>query len=90
MSKIRMKITPLNLAVAACFTFAIYLILGLGEKVGGISNNIKAAYTLALAVILFLTDILFRRFIESNKWIWLIQGSFIILIIVMMIIFQRI
>lgn len=85
-----MKITPLNLTVAACFIFVIYLIFGLREQVGGISNNIKAIYTLALALILFLTDILFRRFIESTKWIWLIQGSFIILIIVMMIIFQRI
>jgi hypothetical protein len=88
MSKLR--ITPLNLVVAVCFTYAIYCLLGLENKESGVSNIDKVLYTLALALILFLTDILFRRFVENNKWIWLIQGSFIILIVVMMIIFQKV
>lgn len=90
MSLLKTKITPLNLVIAACFTYALYCILGLENQVAGISTTIKVMYTLALALILLFTDILFRRFIESSKWIWLIQGSFIILIIVMMIIFQKI
>jgi hypothetical protein len=90
MNKLSVKITPLNLVVAVCITYAIYCLLGFDTNKSGVSNTIKVLYTLALALILFLTDILFRRFVESAKWIWLIQGSFIILIIVMMIIFQRI
>ena len=90
MNQLRIKITPLNLVVAVCITYAIYCLLGFDTSESGISNTVKVLYTLALAFILFLTDILFRRFVESAKWIWLIQGSFIILIIVMMIIFQRI
>ncbi|TKB95518.1 hypothetical protein [Pedobacter cryophilus] len=90
MNKLRIKITPLNLVVAVCFTYAIYCLLGFDTNKSWVSNTVKVLYTLALALILFLTDILFRRFIESAKWIWLIQGSFIILILVMMILFQRI
>lgn len=84
------KITPINLMVAVCITYAMYCLLGLEQTTSGISNNIKVIYILILALVLFLTDIIFRRFVESNKWIWLIQGSFILLIIVMMIIFQKI
>lgn len=77
------------MAIALCITYAIYLLLGLSGETLGIGKGTKIAYTLVLALILFLTDLLFRRFIESKKWIWLIQGSFILLIVVMMIIFKK-
>ncbi len=85
-----LKITPLNLVVAVCFTYVLYCLLGFDETVIGIGKGAKIGYTLALALILFLTDVIFRRFVESKKWIWLIQGSFILLIGVMMIIFQKV
>jgi hypothetical protein len=88
MSKI--KFTPLNIVVALCLTYAIYCLLGLDKSNAGISITSKLLYTLALTLILFLTDILFRRFIENTKWIWLIEGSFVLLIAIMMIIFQKV
>ena len=84
-----LKITPLSLIVALCFTYVLYLLLGFEIETIGISNGTKIAYTLALALILFFTDLLFRKFIESKKWIWLIEGSFILIIVVMMIIFKK-
>lgn len=84
------KITPLNLMVALCFTYAIYCLLGFEKATSGVSNISKVIYTLVLALVLFLTDIIFRRFVDNTKWIWLIQGSFILLITVMMIIFQKV
>lgn len=84
-----LKITPISLVIALCFTYTLYVLLGLEAETIGISKGVKIAYTLALAVILFLTDLLFRRFIEEKKWIWLIEGSFILIIVVMMIIFQK-
>lgn len=84
------KITPLNLMVAMCFTYAMYCLLGFEKATSGVSTTSKVLYTLVLALVLFLTDIIFRRFVESNKWIWLIQGAFILLITIMMIIFQKI
>lgn len=90
MSFKNLKITPLTLVISICFTYAIYCLLGYEDWKPEINNYAKIGYTLALAFILFFTDILFRRFIESKKWIWLIQGSFILIIVVMMIIFQKI
>jgi len=86
----KVKITPLNLVVALCFIYAMYCLLGFEKSTSGVSNISKVIYTLVLALVLFLTDIIFRRFIDNNKWIWLIQGSFILLITIMMIIFQKV
>jgi hypothetical protein len=86
----KVKLTPLNIVVAICLTYAVYCLLGLDTSNAGIGVTAKVLYTLALALILFLTDILFRRFIENTKWLWLIEGSFVLLIAIMMIISQRI
>lgn len=88
MSKIRL--TPLNIVVAICLTYAVYCLLGLDKSNSGMSITAKVLYTLALAFILFLTDILFRRFIENTKWLWMIEGSFVLLITIMTIIFQKV
>ena len=53
----KIKITPLNLIIALCFSYAIYCLLGLDYQNSNISNTIKIAYTLALSLILFFTDI---------------------------------
>ena len=85
----KIKITPLNLMVALCFVYAFYCLSGYEKTISGFANTTKAIYTLLLALILSITDIIFRRFIDNTKWIWLIQGSFILLIIILMIIFQK-
>lgn len=84
-----LKITPISLVIALCFTYVLYVLLELEKETLGITKGAKAGYTLALVIVLFLTDLIFRRFIESKKWIWLIEGSFILVIVVMIIIFQR-
>lgn len=84
-----LKITPINLVIAFCFTYVLYVFLGLETDSVEIGKGTKIAYTLALVLILFLTDVIFRRFIENKKWIWLIEGSFILIIVVMMIIFKK-
>lgn len=84
-----LKITPLTIVIAICITYAMYLLAGIETQSETINSYLKAFYTLILAIVLFLTDMLFRKFIEDRKWLWLIQGSFIILIILMIIIFQK-
>jgi putative effector of murein hydrolase len=86
----RVKVTPLNLVVALCFAYAFYCLLGFEKTQSGFADTPKVIYTLLLALILSFTDIIFRRFINNTKWIWLIQGSFIFLITMMIIIFQKI
>jgi hypothetical protein len=86
----KIKLTPLNIVVAICLTYAVYCLLGLDTTIAGISATAKVLYTLALTLILFLTDILFRRFIENTKWLWLIEGSFVLLIAIMILISQKV
>lgn len=85
----KIKLTPLNIVISLCLVYALYCLLGLDSGNATISTTAKAGYTFALTLILFLTDILFRRFIKDTKWLWLIEGSFVLLIIVMMIIAQK-
>jgi len=87
----KLKFTPLSIVIAVCFTYAAGLLLGfVATDETGISASTKAIFTFILAIVLFLTDLLFRRFIEHTKWLWLIQGSFIIIIIILILIFQKI
>ncbi len=86
----KIKLSPLNIVVALCLTYALYWLLGLEKSGDGISRGTKVVYTLILALTLFFADILFRRFIADTKWLWMIEGSFVLLIIIMMIIFQKI
>jgi hypothetical protein len=86
-----LKFTPLTLVIACCVTYACYLLLGFGgAKNTGVGINSKVFFTLLLAIILWFTDLLFRRFVLDKRWLWLIQGSFIILITLMILIFQTI
>ncbi|MBK0381895.1 hypothetical protein I5M32_02895 [Pedobacter sp. SD-b] len=86
---LKIKLTPLNIVVALCLAYSFYCLLGLDKGNTAISITAKVGYSLALTLILFLTDILFRRFITSTKWLWLIEGSFVLLIVTMMIISQK-
>jgi hypothetical protein len=91
MSVVKLKFTPLSIVIAVCFTYALCLLLGLVvTDETGISASTKAIFTFILAIILFLADLLFRRFIENTKWLWLIQGAFILIIIILILIFQKI
>ncbi|RRN77360.1 hypothetical protein EIM50_20015 [Pseudoxanthomonas sp. SGD-10] len=91
MSLSNIKITPLTIVLSFCLFYIGYLLLET-EAVnnGGMSATIKALFTFILVITLFITDVLFRRFVPSMKWLWLIQSAFIILIIVLILIFQKI
>lgn len=85
------KITPLSIVLSVCVFYIGYLLLGFSQPAAGeVSLTVKALYTAILAIVLFFTDIVFRRFVLDMKWIWLIQTSFIVLIIIMILIFQKV
>ncbi|MFD1630670.1 hypothetical protein [Pseudopedobacter beijingensis] len=90
MSLTNIKITPLSLVLAVCVAYVGYLVLFPADVAAVASPYVKVAYTLVLAFVLFLTDIIFRRLVTSMKWIWLIQSSFILLIIILILIFKKI
>ncbi|ADY52265.1 hypothetical protein Pedsa_1708 [Pseudopedobacter saltans DSM 12145] len=83
------KITPLSIVVAICVFYAGFFLFGNNESpLSG--ANLKVLYTLILAIVLFITDVLFRRMVPDRKWVWIIQTSFIVLIVAMILIFKKI
>lgn len=82
------KITPLSIVVAICVFMLAFFI---GNNESPLSGaNLKVLYTLILAIVLFITDVLFRRMVPDRKWVWIIQTSFIVLIVAMILIFKKI
>lgn len=90
MSLSRIKITPLTIVTAICIFYAGLFVLEDKESSIASDHYRRALYTLILAVVLFITDIVFRRIVSNTKWIWFIQVSFIALIAVMILIFKKI
>jgi len=82
------KLTPLSVVIATCITYAFYCLLGF-EKNIAISKYASFGYSIALAIILFATDLLFRKFILPKKQLWIIETSFILLIFILIIIFKK-
>lgn len=82
------RLTPLTFIIAGCVTYAFYCLLGF-EKSISISVYASFAYALALALTLFITDLIFRKFIPQKKQLWMIESSFIILILTLIIIFKQ-
>ncbi|TAF44201.1 MAG: hypothetical protein EAZ51_09080 [Sphingobacteriales bacterium] len=82
------NLTPLSLIIAASITYAFYCLLGY-EIIGGISIYASFGYCLVLAFVLFLSDLLFRKFIPHKKKLWITETSFILLIFTLIIIFKK-
>ncbi len=90
MSLSSIKITPLTIVTAICIFYAGIFIMEDKESAIASDHYMRALYTLILAIVLFITDIVFRRIVPNTKWIWLIQVSFIVLIAMMILIFKKI
>lgn len=82
------RITPLSLMIASCITYSFYCLLGYQKNVV-ISNIAGFGYSLTLAFVLFIADLLFRKFIPNKKQLWLTQASFIFLITTLIIILKK-
>ena len=82
------RLTPITFIIAGCVTYAFYCLLGF-EKNVTVGNYASFGYSMALAVILFITDLIFRKFILPKKQLWIIEISFILLIFTLIIIFKK-
>jgi len=90
MSLSRIKITPLSIVTAICIFYAGLFLMEDTRSFIVSDYYIRALYTLILAIVLFITDVVFRRIVPNTRWIWLIQTSFIVLIAIMILIFKKI
>ena len=86
----RLKFTPLTLVIAICITYALAMFLGLVRYDVGLNPTAQGIYTLVLAAVFFISDLIFRKILNNAKWIWLIETAFIILTVAMILIFKEI
>jgi hypothetical protein len=82
------RLTPLTFIIAGSITYAFYCLLGF-EKSVIISIYASFGYSIALAMILFIADLIFRKLIIPKKQLWIIESSFILLIFTLIIIFKK-
>jgi len=82
----RVKLTPLNILLAALITAILYLIVFPDENGWRI---LGAASLFVLCAICFVTDIIFRYFLKDLKRIWIVEVCFIIFAVVLIVIIRR-
>ena len=82
----RIGITPLNFASSAQLVRAAYLVVFADPEGWRMLGIIPL---LAMAVIAFIADLIFRRAIVNLKRIWIVESLFIIFVAVLMLLIGR-
>jgi hypothetical protein len=82
---VKFRISPLNFATAAFFILAGYIFIN-GAKITGSpyehwSGTIGLIFIL-FAVVVSLLDIIFRNFFSETKKLWIVELSFITLVLI--------
>ncbi|MBK0378993.1 hypothetical protein [Mucilaginibacter segetis] len=81
----KFRISPLNFGTAFFLILAVYIFMN-GAKITGSpyehwSGTITWIFIL-FAVVVSLLDIIFRNFFAETKKLWIVEGSFITLVII--------
>lgn len=86
-----MKLTPLNIVSAVGLVAAVLLLF---DKSGPQSpmqadvSGLLAGLCVLMAVVAFVSDLIFRKFITGLNRIWIIEGAFILFTVVLMFILR--
>ncbi|WP_316792470.1 hypothetical protein [Pedobacter frigoris] len=84
----KVKLTPLNIVSAlALVTAVLYLWYRKPPEHVDVSG-ILAFFSFLVAVIAFVSDLIFRKFIPSLKKLWIIEGVLIAFIIILIFIIK--
>jgi len=81
----RFRISPLNFATAGLFALAAYIFLNGAQITGHPYEHWSGIITwifILFGVVVSLLDIIFRNFFMETKKLWLIEFSFITLVII--------
>lgn len=86
----KFRITPLNIVAAIAACLGVYLLLNPKSSSPNINVNGLVAYLMFLYVLVaFVTDLIFRFTLKKLKKIWLAESLLIVLVVVLMLIFQK-
>ena len=84
----KIKLTPLNIVSAICLVVAGLLLFSQkDQQVGHPQFTLLLAGVNGLAaIIFFISDLIFRRFIPSLKKLWIVEGALVVFIVVLVLI----
>ncbi|MGY3055325.1 hypothetical protein ACVWYG_003540 [Pedobacter sp. UYEF25] len=87
----KLRVTPLNVVGAISLAYAAYRIVNPAKNTSlqVNTNGILLLVLCCLAVVTFITDLIFRFTLKDLKRVWIVETIFIALAIVLMLILQK-
>lgn len=88
----KVKLTPLNIVSSTSLVLAVWLLLK-DTPTGSDRQVVQATgfltgFCLLVAVVAFVSDLIFRKMIPSVRKIWIIEGVLIVFIIILIFIIR--
>jgi len=87
-----LKLTPLNIITSGCLVAGGLLLFSTPQKLpvqNGMNNLITGLCFLA-AIIAFISDLIFRKFIPLLRNLWVVECAFIVFTIALTVMFKLI
>jgi len=88
---LKVKLTPLNIVSAICLVITIMLLINKKDE-GNPKyvdiTGILIGFSCLTAVVAFISDQIFRRFILNLKKLWVVEGVLVIFIIILIFIIK--
>lgn len=87
----KIRLTPLNIITALSLTLGVVVLFQKQAMISPVEQSMKGlwmAICLLAAVISFLSDQIFRKFIPLLRNIWVIECAFIVFTIVLVFLFK--
>jgi hypothetical protein len=88
---LKIKLTPLNIVSSICLVIGVLLLFS--RKPYDRSHYVDITGTLAglsflSAVVFFVSDLIFRKFVANLKKLWIIEGVLVIFIVILVFIIK--
>lgn len=87
----KVKLTPLNIVSAICLVIAVMLLINKQDQANPKYvdiSGILAGFSFLTAVVAFISDQIFRRFILNLKKLWVVEGVLVIFITILIFIIK--
>ncbi|MGV3507700.1 MAG: hypothetical protein ACO1N7_00320 [Sphingobacteriaceae bacterium] len=82
----KLRLTPLNILTSIILVSIVYLLIYQDTEGWRVLGTVSL---IVIAILCFITDLIFRRFVKDLKRIWIIELVFIIFAAVLMVLIGR-
>jgi len=85
-----LKLTPLNIITSGCLVMGVYLLISPAQKmpVQNEMNRLITGLSFLAAIIAFISDLIFRKFIPLLRNLWVVECAFIVFTIALTVILK--